>query len=122
SGVAVVPALVHAAKASGDAALTDRVLEARAAVIRGDRLSTAFHATRATTPTVVRLSRAGEEAGRLGEMLHYAAQIEQNQAEAVLQRAIRLLEPMLILAFGGIIAFVAASLLQAIYAIRPGTG
>jgi type II secretory pathway component PulF len=34
---------------------------------------------------------------------------------------VRLLEPGLILVFGGIVAVVAAALLQAIYSVRPAT-
>jgi type II secretory pathway component PulF len=33
---------------------------------------------------------------------------------------VRLLEPAMIVAFGGIVALVAAALLQALYSVRPG--
>jgi type II secretory pathway component PulF len=119
SGVPVAPALTNAASAAGDAAIRSRLQSARLAVIRGERLSTALRDSDAMTATVVRLTRAGEEAGRLSDMLHHAARIETERAEATVQRIVRLIEPALILAFGGVIAFVAASLLQAIYTIRP---
>jgi general secretion pathway protein F len=119
SGVPVAPALTHAASATGDAAVSSRLHAARGAVIRGERLSSALRESDAATAAVVRLARAGEESGRLADMLHHAARIETEQAEAALQRIVRLLEPALILLFGGVIAFVAASLLQAIYTIRP---
>jgi type II secretory pathway component PulF len=76
-------------------------------------------ATAAATPTVVRLVRAGEESGRLAEMLNRAAVLETERARRLVTGAVRLLEPALILMFGGIVAFVAAALLQAVYSVRP---
>jgi type II secretory pathway component PulF len=37
----------------------------------------------------------------------------------MVKSAVRLLEPSLILVFGGLVALVAAALLQAIYSVRP---
>jgi len=71
------------------------------------------------TPTAVRLVQAGEETGRLAHMLAHAATLEREQAERKLHAAVRLLEPGMILVFGGIVAVVAAALLQAIYSVRP---
>ena len=77
--------------------------------------------TDALTPTAVRLIRAGEESGRLAQMFAHTAIIEQERAEQSVRSAVRLLEPMLILVFGGIVAFVALSLLQAIYGINANS-
>jgi type II secretory pathway component PulF len=119
SGVPIAPALLAGARASGDAALEARLMEARASVIAGTPLSHALTASEATTTTVVRLVRAGEESGRLAEMLSRAAVLEAERARRLVTGAVRLLEPALILMFGGIVAFVAAALLQAVYSVRP---
>jgi general secretion pathway protein F len=68
----------------------------------------------------VRLVRAGEETGRLAELLDHAARIEAERAQEQTRAIVRLLEPGIILAFGGIVALVAAALLQAVYSVRPG--
>ena len=52
-------------------------------------------------------------------MLSHAARLENERATERVRAAVRLLEPMLILAFGGLVALVAAALLQAIYSVRP---
>jgi type II secretory pathway component PulF len=119
SGVPIAPALLAGARAAGDAALEARLMEARGVVIAGTPLSRALTATHAATPTVVRLVRAGEESGRLAEMLSRAAVLEAERARRLVTGAVRLLEPALILVFGGIVAFVAAALLQAVYSVRP---
>lgn len=120
SGVPIAPAMRHAARASGDAALAARFLVARESVIVGQRLSCALEAAEATTPTTARLVRAGEETGALATMLIHAARLESDRAEQLVKSAVRLLEPALIIAFGGLVALVAAALLQAIYSVRPG--
>jgi type II secretory pathway component PulF len=120
SGVPIAPALVAGAQAAGDAAVGARVLIARQAVVAGTALSRAFTDSEASTPTIVRLVRAGEESGQLASMLARGASMEAERAERLVKDAVRLLEPGLILVFGGIVAFVAAALLQAVYSVRPG--
>ncbi len=119
SGVALSSASTPAARAAGDAAIQDRVLAARTSVIAGVRPSAAFLTEDALTPIAARLIRAGEETGALVAMLAHAARLENERATDRVRSAVRLLEPTLILAFGGLVALVAAALLQAIYSVRP---
>ena len=120
SGVPVATGLLHAARATGDAALGRRLLAAREAVIQGAGIAQALESEGAATPTVVRLVRAGEQSGQLSAMLMHAARLESERVEQMVRGAVRLLEPILILIFGGIVALVAAALLQAVYSVRPG--
>ena len=119
SGVPLPNSLTHAARASGDASIHERVLAARLSVISGARPSAAFLTEDALTPVASRLVRAGEETGALAAMLAHAARLENERATHRVRAAVRLLEPALILAFGGLVALVAAALLQAIYSVRP---
>lgn len=120
SGVPIAGALRHAAAATGDAAIAARLLAARERVVTGQRIARALDETRALTPTAVRLVGAGEETGRLAELLDHAARIERDRAQDITRDAVRLLEPGLILVFGALVALVAAALLQAVYSVRPG--
>lgn len=120
SGMPLSTALLHAADATGDAALRERVLAARERVVQGSRVGAAFAAERALTPVAVKLIQTGEESGRLSAMFAQAARLEALRAETFLRTVVRLLEPALLLIFGGIVALVAAALLQAVYTVRPG--
>lgn len=120
SGVPVATALLHGARASGDSAIGARLLAARERVLTGERISSALAATEAMTATAIRLVRAGEETGKLAAMLNHAARLESERAETLVKGAVRLLEPAMIVIFGGMVAVVAAALLQAIYSVRPG--
>ena len=120
TGVPLSGALVHAARASGDAELTARLLEVRGAVVRGERLSDALSTYDATTSTVVRLVRVGEESGRLSSLVSHGSRIEREFAVQRTRSIVKLIEPSLILLFGGLVALVAAAMLQAMYSLRPG--
>ena len=119
AGLPMASALTHASFASGDAEVDARVRAARTAVVRGVRLSAALRDDRAIRDGAVRLVQAGEVSGELTEMIRTAGAIENEWALARLRWLTSLLEPGLILLFGGAIAFVAAALLQAVYSIRP---
>lgn len=120
TGVPLSSALHHAARAGGDMELAARLLDVRSAVVRGERLSDALRVHDATTTTVVRLVRAGEESGRMASLLSHGSRIEREFAMQRTRSMVRLLEPSLILLFGGMVALVAAAMLQAMYSIRPG--
>ncbi|HET7188382.1 MAG TPA: type II secretion system F family protein [Gemmatimonadaceae bacterium] len=120
SGVAIAPALSGAARAAGDAELHARILEARKSVEQGERTSAALARHGAATELVVRLAQAGEESGRLADMLAHAARMERDRVTRQVRGAVRLIEPLLIIVFGGIVALVASALLQALYSVRPG--
>jgi len=118
SGVPMASALAITARTAGDAAIERRLLAARERVVQGSRLSGALQAECAVTPAIVRFVRAGEESGRLATMLERAARIEAERADRLTRGAVRVIEPTLIVTFGGVIALVAAALLQAMYSVR----
>lgn len=120
AGVPISAALEYAASAAGNRAIEARLLRCRDAVRSGDSLSASFLATNAVPVPITRLTRAGEETGRLAEMLIHGANLEHHQAERKIKTTVRLVEPALILTFGAAIAIVAAALFQAMYAVRPG--
>ena len=120
SGVPIASALQHAARACGDAWIEGQVLAARERVIAGAPLSAALADERAVTTTARRMIRAGEESGQLAAMLKRAAELDGVRLSARLRTLVRLIEPVLIVVFAGVVALVAAALLQAVYSVRPG--
>lgn len=120
AGIPIAGALEHAATAAGDEAIRVRLLDAREQVLHGGRLSQALIDHGAATATAARLARAGEETGRLAHMFSHAAVIERERAAGGVRTLVRFVEPALIVAFGAVIALVAAALLQAVYSVRPG--
>jgi general secretion pathway protein F len=71
-------------------------------------------------PLLAQLVAVGEESGRLQEFLLKAADIFEERTERAAQRVVTLLEPAMIVSFGVVVAFVALSVLQAIYGVNAG--
>lgn len=121
AGVPIATALTHGARACGDSAIEARLQAVKTRITRGEGLAHAIQAERAFTSAATRLARAGEETGTLAEMLRNASRVEAARARQLLQRAVRTIEPGMILAFGAVVLAVAAGLLQAMYGLRPPT-
>jgi general secretion pathway protein F len=119
TGTPTLQALSVAREAAGDAGVADRLARTRDRVAEGAPLSQALGATGALTENAVQLAALGEGSGRLPVLLAKAADLEEQSAERRLKMLVSLLEPGLIVAFAGMVAFVAAALLQAVYAVRP---
>jgi type II secretory pathway component PulF len=70
---------------------------------------------------LAQLIGVGEDAGQLRVFLEKAADIFEERTERATQRLAALAEPGMIVVFGAIVAFVALSLLQAIYGINANS-
>ena len=72
-------------------------------------------------PMLAQLIGVGEDSGQLRVFLMKAADIFEERTERATQRLATLAEPAMIVVFGVIVAFVALSLLQAIYGINANS-
>jgi general secretion pathway protein F len=117
--VPLAVALDQSGTAAGDAAVGQRLGEARERVLAGETLSRALELSRAVSPSTVQLIRAGEATGDVAAMLMYAARLDRERTQMELTAMVRFVEPAMILLFGSLVAIVAGALLQAVYAVRP---
>jgi type II secretory pathway component PulF len=120
SGLPLLRSLDTASIASGDAAVSMRLISARERVRRGVRLSDALAKEAALAPIALRLLSIGERAGDLAVMARRAAEITSRQVRNEIKTMVSLLEPVLVIVLGGLVAMCALALLQAVYAVRPG--
>ena len=121
SGVPLMAALDLASRAAADEEIARRMVLVRHDVGEGSSVGAALGRHRAITSAALQLVRFGEEAGRVPEFLAQAARLDDGSAQRSLQRLVAILEPLLIVSFGAVVAFVAAALLQAVYSVRPGS-
>ncbi|HZH42409.1 MAG TPA: type II secretion system F family protein [Gemmatimonadales bacterium] len=120
AGMPLLAALEAASDAAGNLAVGDALRKARERVAQGEPLARALERERAATPAALQLVAVGEASGRLPEMMARAGNLAARESERQLKTLVTMLEPALIVAFGGLVAFVAAALLQAVYSLRPG--
>jgi general secretion pathway protein F len=115
----LLSALDAARETTGDVEISRRLGMARDAVARGTPLKDAIGSATVLSPVAVQLVGAGEASGRLGPMVERAGRVAGEEAERLLRAAVGLIEPMLVILLGVLVASVAAALLQAVYGIRP---
>jgi len=110
-GVPVDRALRIVAPVVGNVVISERVAASADRVVEGARLSDALRPHPEIPPALVQMVSVGEESGTLGEMLSRAADAMDEETNARLTRLLSLLEPLIILAMGGAVAFIVVSIL-----------
>ncbi|MFA5081801.1 MAG: type II secretion system inner membrane protein GspF [Hydrogenophilaceae bacterium] len=114
SGVPAVKALNHAADALDDMVFRAAVAEAAARVREGMGISRALREARVFPPLVLHLIASGEVSGELARVLEQAARQQEMTVEARLATFTALLEPLLILAMGGMVLLIVLATMEPI--------
>ncbi|MGE5803507.1 MAG: type II secretion system F family protein, partial [Gemmatimonadota bacterium] len=119
-GAPLLGALDETVECLPDPLAQEEVARIRTRVREGVSLNRAFGEGALFHPLLAQLVAVGEESGRLQEFLLKAAEIFEERTERGAQRLVTLLEPAMIVTFGGIVALVALSVLQAVYGMNAG--
>ncbi len=119
-GAPVLPALDDTRGCLADPVAREAVGRVRTRVREGSTLHRALAQEGLFPRELEQLVALGEEAGRLADFLLKAAELLERRTARSVERMVALAEPAVIVGFGGIIAVVALSLLQAIYGINAG--
>lgn len=82
----------------------------------------AMSATQVFEPLAINLVRVGEETGSIGPMMNELADVLDRDVEIGIKRALTLLEPVLILVLGVLIAAIIVSILLGILSINDLAG
>jgi general secretion pathway protein F len=119
AGMSMAAALDLARDAASDAVTSASLGRAALRVEAGQSLSAALHQEGDLEPVALQLLAVGETSGRVAPMALQASALVRRAAERRLHAMTTMLEPLLILVFGGLVAVLAAVLLQAVYGLRP---
>ena len=106
SGVPIISALEIVKHVVGNHILAQTVEDARNAVKEGENLATPLQRSGEFPPMVVHMIAVGEQSGQLEEMLDTVAGAYEMQVDSRLNTLTRLLEPLMIVVMGGIVAFI----------------
>jgi type IV pilus assembly protein PilC len=115
SGVPVLRALEIVADTAGNRLVCEAVNRARASVKEGEKISAPLYASRIFPVMVTQMISVGEETGRLDHMLSKVSDFYDDEVEATLKGLTSLIEPLMIVGLGGIVGFIAVSVISPIY-------
>ncbi|HEY6158227.1 MAG TPA: type II secretion system F family protein [Gemmatimonadales bacterium] len=119
-GAPLLSALEESKACLSDPLVQDEVARVHDQVREGVPVHRAIAAGGFFHPLLAQLVAVGEESGRLQEFFVKAAEIFEERTERGAQRLVTLLEPAMIVTLGLVVAFVALSVLQAIYGVNAG--
>ena len=118
NGVSLLKAISIAIDTVDNRVLKDALGVLPPAVKAGKRMSTALQDTEMFTPMVIQMIRVGEESGSLDKMMLELAKVFEAHVQSGVKRALTLLEPVLILTMGFIIAFIIIAILMGILSVN----
>ena len=118
NGVPIVTALKIAAETMTNQRLRAAMADVAPAIKQGGRMADALGKTQLFTPLALNMVRLGEETGRLDAMLQELARVHDVEVQAGVKRALTLLEPLLILTLGAVIAGIIVSILMGILSVN----
>jgi general secretion pathway protein F len=117
NGVAMLKATDIAVGTVGNSLVRSSLSDLAPSIKRGGRLTNALD-PRVFSPVALQMVRVGEESGALDKMLIELSQVYEADVEADIKRALTLLEPVLILGMGGVIALIIVGILMGILSVN----
>ena len=118
NGVPVLTAITLVREVIANRAMSGVMDQVASSLEQGQRLAQPLKDSGFYPPLAVQLIEVGEESGQLDEMLLRVADIYDREAQARVKRLLTLLEPVLILGLGGVIAVIIISILMAMLGLN----
>lgn len=122
SAVPIVPALSLSAQVVKNRQMRQACEQTATAVREGAALAKAMHNAKEFPPLTVKLVNAGEQSGKLSEMLNRAAEVQELDVENKLNTLIGAIQPLAILFVGLMVLFIVLAMLLPIFQINSIIG
>jgi type IV pilus assembly protein PilC len=111
SGVLMLTAMEVSKKVVGNEVIKNKMENAIEEVKKGKSLTQAIQGMKYFPPLVVSMVRIGEESGSLDFSLNKASDFYDQEVETAMQRLVSLLEPIIMVLMGAVVAFIIFSIM-----------
>jgi len=118
NGVPIVNAIRIASNTMGNRILRTAIDNVAPAIKQGGRMTDAMTQAGLFTPLTLSMVKLGEETGRLDDMLLEVARVHDTEVQAGIKRGLTLVEPLMILTLGMVIAAIIVSILLGIMSVN----
>lgn len=122
TGVALLDAMQISAEAMNNIVLQEQIEEAEKKVRAGKPLSEALNGADYMLPLVPQMAAIGEESGKMDEMLGKAAKVYEDELDEIVAKISEMIEPVMMVAMGGMAAMIVAGILFPIYSLVGSIG
>lgn len=117
AGVPLPQALQVSTDSLRNVVFSRALAEVADAMLEGEGLATPLVRSRLFPPTAAQMMRVGEETGTLDTQLSVTAHYYAGELDYKIKKLTSLIEPVVIIAMGGVVGFVAIALVSAMYGI-----
>ncbi len=121
-GLPLVPSLETAARSIGSRQISNAVFRGVETVREGKGLSVSLAATKLIPELAVEMIEVGETTGALPQMLNSVAEFFEEDVQTNLTAAMSLIEPIILIVMGIVVATILISLYLPIFSMSSGTG
>lgn len=122
SGVPVLDAMRIAGEVINNVPMRDAVGEAAVRVREGAPIGASLGASKMFPPMTMHLIASGEQSGELETMLERAAVSQEREVDGLISTALSVMEPLLILAMGGMVLLIVLAILLPIFQLNTLVG
>lgn len=122
AGVNIIDALEIAARTSGNSVIEKCLVEAKEAVKSGRPLAQPLSRQGLIPEMVIQMIAIGEKSGTLDTMLGKIADFYEDDVETAIKASTSLIEPLLLVVLGGIIAFLVSAMYLPIFNMSSMVG
>jgi type IV pilus assembly protein PilC len=122
SRVPLLEALELVRVSTGNVLYTDLLGQAHEAVVRGESLSAVLATSPLISPYVSEALRHGEQSGQMSPVLLEMAEFMDEENESLVSTMARLVEPIMLLVLGGVVAMIAISIFLPLFDLTSLAG
>lgn len=122
SGVPLLDGLEICANIIANNVIADSVREAKAVVSQGKSIVSPFHQNPFIPDMVVQMIGVGEQTGAIDTMLEKIADFYEDEVDEAVSALTSVLEPLMMVVLGGIIAFLVIAMYLPIFQMAGGVG
>ena len=117
SSVPILDAMQAACQLVKPLPMFNSIQESIGRVREGSAIYVSLQKTNCFAPLFLHLVASGESSGQLDSMLEKAAQYLEKEVEGLIQTALTLFEPLMILVMGGIVLYIVLAIMLPIFAL-----
>ena len=115
AGVPMLDTLSITAEVSGNAIYENMWRKVYSAVKEGEKIATPLSQHRLLPQSVVQMISAGEESGKLGEVMRDVAEFYAGELKSTVKVVTSMIEPIMIVIMGALVGFIAMSIILPIF-------
>jgi type IV pilus assembly protein PilC len=120
AGVSIMDAMDIGAQVSGNYVIEVAIMKAKDAIASGKSIATPFSQDKMFPPLVVQMMAVGEATGALDQMLSKIADFFEDEVETIVASITTLIEPIMIVVLGGIVACLVLAMYMPIFQMAGG--